>query len=256
MFQIAGVPLQDAEHLIGKQCADHRHIAVGKCPLDLEEVVQALILETLLVKSVGHHDYAGHDKEIRILNQAIDEERVLKIRYKSASRGRVQDVHYHPYGLVFLGTNLYVIGHLEEYGEVRTLKVSRLLGVELTAKRFVRPADFSLKAYTDGSFGIFSPGKLQAVKVRFTGWAATNVREHRWHPSQKIVKDSTDPKGGGCVIATFDLSNTTEFRRWLLGFGRHAVVLSPKPLVEEMKAELCAACGCYDEMPLHAGKKS
>ena len=203
------------------------------------------IAETLLVKSVGHHDYAGHDKEIRILNQAIDGERVAKIRYKSASKGRVQDVLYHPYGLVFFGTNLYVIGHLEEYGEVRTLKVSRLLGVELTAKRFERPADFSLKAYTDGSFGIFSPGKLQTVKVRFTGWAATNVREHRWHPSQKIVKDSTGPKGGDCVIATFDLSSTTEFRRWLLGFGRHAVVVKPESLREELRAEFCAACAGY-----------
>ena len=234
--------------LAGTQFGDGLGTALDKIKAILPKRTLAYfadIAETLLVKSVGHHDYAGHDKEIRILNQAIDEERVVRVRYKSASRGRVQDVCYQPYGLVFFGTNLYVIGHLEEYGEVRTLKVSRLLGVELTAKRFVRPADFSLKAYTDGSFGIFAPGKLQTVKVRFTGWAATNVREHRWHPSQKIVKDSTDPKGGDFVIATFDLSNTTEFRRWLLGFGRHAVVLKPEALREEIRAEFCAACAGY-----------
>jgi predicted DNA-binding transcriptional regulator YafY len=196
--------------------------------------------ETLLVKSIASHDYQGQDKEIRILNQAISEGRELRIRYRSAGKGRTSDARYHPYGLIFFSTNLYVVGHHVEYGEVRTLKVSRLQGVELTGKRFERPADFSLRAYTGGSFGIYSPGKLQAVEVRFTGWAATNVREHRWHTSQRIVKDT-----GPTVVARFDLSDTTEFRRWLLGFGRCAVVVKPEALREEIQAEFCAACAAY-----------
>ena len=196
--------------------------------------------ETLLVKSVGQHDYHTQDKEIRILNQAISEGRELRIRYRSAGKGRVTDARYHPYGLVFFGTNLYVIGHHVEYDEVRTLKVLRLQGVELTGKRFDRPADFSLKAYLDGSFGIISPGKMQTVEVRFTDWAATNVREHRWHPSQRILRDAA-----GTVIARFELTNTTEFKRWLLGFGRHAVVQGPTSFREEMRSELCAGCAAY-----------
>lgn len=198
------------------------------------------VSETLLVKNMGHHDYAEHDKEIRILNQAVTDEHVVKIRYKSTTKGRVWDAHYRPYGLVYFDANLYVIGFLEEYNEIRTLKIARLLGVEVTARRFKRPADFSLKTYLDGSFGIFSPGKLQTVKVRLTGWAATSVREQRWHPSQRIVQD-----GDGQVVATFDLSDTTEVKRWLLGFGRYAVVLAPETLAADMAAEICAACSGY-----------
>ncbi len=196
--------------------------------------------ENLLVKTVAHHDYSGQDKQIQIINQAMSDGRVLSIRYMSASKKKMLDARFHPYGLVFFGMNLYCIGHLEEYDEVRTLKVARFQGVEMTADTFEKPATFSLAAYTQGAFGVFGPGKFQTIKVRFTDWAATNIREHQWHPSQKIVKDTA--KG---VVATFELSNTTEFKRWLLGYGRHAVVISPKALASDIKAEFRAACWSY-----------
>lgn len=176
----------------------------------------------------------------------MDESRVLKIRYKSATRRRVIETQFHPYGLVFFGMDLYCIGYLEEYEEIRTLKVLRFQGVEMTGQRFERPPSFSLAAYTRGSFGVFAPGKEQTIKVRFTGWAATNVREHTWHPSQKILRDCTGETGGeDCVIASFELSDATEFKRWLLGFGRHAVVQSPKAMADDIKAEYKAGCGAY-----------
>ncbi len=208
--------------------------------------------ENLLVKTFGRHDYSGHGKEIAILNQAMDAGRVLKIRYKSATRRRVMDTRFHPYGLVFFGMDLYCIGFLEEYQEIRTLKVLRFQGVEMTSQAFEKPQSFSLAAYTRGSFGVFAPGKAQAIKVKFTGWAATNVREETWHPSQKILRDCTDEGDGeDCVVATFELSETTEFKRWLLGFGRHAVVLVPKALADDIKNECRASCEAYGSQCRH-----
>jgi len=196
--------------------------------------------ETLLVKNLARPDYSGQEKEIGILNRAIAETRKVVVRYRSASKGRQWEAAFRPYGLVYFGTNLYVIGHLEPYGEVRTLKVGRIRGVQLTDERFERPDDFSLEAYLDGSFGVFSPGRLQTIEVRFTGWAATNLREATWHPSQEIVKDT---RAG--VLARFRLTNTREFKRWLLGYGACAVVLKPKALRNEMREELRAACENY-----------
>ena len=196
--------------------------------------------ETLLVKNLARPDYSGQEKEIGILNRAIAETRKVVVRYRSASKGRQWEAAFRPYGLVYFGTNLYVIGHLEPYGEVRTLKVGRIRGVQLTDERFERPDDFSLEAYLDGSFGVFSPGRLQTIEVRFTGWAATNLREATWHPSQEIVKDT---RAG--VLARFRLTNTREFKRWLLGYGACAVVLKPKALRNEMRKELRAACENY-----------
>ena len=194
----------------------------------------------ILVKSIADQDYSGLDKQTHILNDAILNERVVKITYQSASKDRELTTHFHPYGIVLLGTTLYCIGLLEAYDEVRTLKVSRMRGVEHTDKTFERPPTFSLAAYTRGTFGVFSPGTLQAIRVKFTGWAATNVREQKWHHSQKIARDTR-----GHVIAEFELSNTVEFKRWLLGFGQHAVVLKPKTLVREFAEELSAAATAY-----------
>ncbi len=42
-------------------------------------------------------------------------------------------------------------------------------------------------------------------------------------------------------MARFELWDLTEFKRWILGFGRHAVVLSPKKLVKEIASELAQA---------------
>ncbi len=200
--------------------------------------------DNLLVKSMARHDYSGRNKQIQIINQAMSEGRVLQIRYKSASKKRMFDARFHPYGLVFFGMNLYCIGYLAEYEEVRTLKVVRFQGVELTAEKFERPVTFSLASHMQGAFGIIRGEKIQTVKVKFTGWAATNVREQQWHPSQKILKDRSSGKQD-FVVATFELSDTTEFKRWLLGFSGHAVVLAPKALATELKDEFRAACGAY-----------
>lgn len=196
--------------------------------------------KSILVKGLVSHDYSGQDKQISILNDAIVNERVVKISYRSASKKRDLTTNFHPYGIVLFGATLYTIGVLEEYGEVRTLKVSRIAGLQRTDKTFERPLNFSLAAHTHGSFGIFGPGKYQTIRIRFTGWAATNLREQQWHHSQKIIKDTSKQ-----LTAEFELSSTVEFKRWLLGFGRHAVVLKPKKLVKEIAKELMEAYGKY-----------
>jgi len=119
----------------------------------------------LLVKSLPRHDYSGQDKEITILNHAIHEGRVLNVRYQSASKGKPSDATFHPYGLVFLHGSLYCIGHMVEYDEIRTLKVSRFLGVQMTNKTFQRPASFSLRQGPDHPRQVHRLGRHQHPRV-------------------------------------------------------------------------------------------
>lgn len=196
--------------------------------------------ESFFIKSLANHDYSGQDKEIRILNEAILNRRAVKVIYHSASKGREVISEFHPYGMVLLHASLYCIGYLACYEEVRTLKVARVKGLTRLEKTFEKPDDFSLASHFQGAFGVFQTGKKQKIRAEFTGWAATNIREMQWHPSQKIVKDDGDR-----VIATFELGNTVEFKRWVLGFGGHATVVSPTELVAEVRAELQHALGKY-----------
>ena len=67
---------------------------------------------------------------------------------------------------------------------------------------------------------------------RFSRAVARYVQESVWHASQRLTLEEE-----GSVLAEFCLSNTEEAKRWLLGFGRHAVVLEPAQLREELIAE-------------------
>lgn len=193
---------------------------------------------SFFIKNLANHDYSGQDKEIRILNEAILSQQCVKVIYRSASKGRETTSEYHPYGMVLLHASLYCIGYLVCYEEVRTLKVARIKGLTRLNKSFEKPVDFSLDGHLQGAFGIFQTQKPKKIRVEFSGWAATNVREMLWHPSQKIVTDSSEK-----VVATFDLGNMVEFKRWVLGFGRHAKVISPDSLVEDIRQEHLAAAG-------------
>ena len=75
------------------------------------------IHENVFVKSIARHDYSAQDKEIAILNRAIDESRAVKVHYKSARNGKTFESLMHPYGLVVYGTDLYCIGRLIDRGE-------------------------------------------------------------------------------------------------------------------------------------------
>lgn len=230
--------------LAGTEFGDGLTSALGKIKVLLSRKTLehfSTLSDTLFVKTIPFHDYSGQSKEIAALNRAIGERIVTKVQYAPAS-GQSFDSLLHPYGLVLLGAGLYCVGRLEGRGdgEVRKLKVSRLLGVELTAQRFERPDDFTLESCLQGSFGVFSSGHPQTVLVRFTGWAATSVREQQWHPTQKILDDCPEH-----VTAEFQLCDTLEFKRWVLGFGRHAVILKPASLADDVKEELSLAASAY-----------
>lgn len=200
--------------------------------------------DRLFVKTLPGHDYSDQDDDIRTINRAIAEGRALDLRYHSAHSGRDYQWRVHPYGIVLFGMSLYCVGYVAQRSEVRTLKMERVRDVALSRESFQRPPDFSLQDYLGGSFGIFTPGKRRTVTARFCGWAAVNVRELQWHPSQRIVEDAP-----GRVTAQFELADTTEFKRWILGFGRHATVLAPEPLARELAEELAAAQATYAKPP-------
>jgi predicted DNA-binding transcriptional regulator YafY len=196
--------------------------------------------DALHCKSMVHADYTEHRQQIAALNRAIVHREAVRITYHSASQGREITSRFCPYGVVLLASSLYVIGHLDRYDEVRTLKVTRIGQVEETGEVFDRPADFSLADHTAGAFGVFGPGQRRRIRVRFAGWAATNLRENTWHPSQTITEDN-----GGSLTAEFELSSTVEFKRWLLGFGSCAKVLAPAELAQEIAEELRGAASLY-----------
>jgi predicted DNA-binding transcriptional regulator YafY len=190
--------------------------------------------EAFLVKRQAYNDLRNHDHTIRLLTDAIHTSTIVSVNYRSQNHRESYVTCYHPYGLVYFDNDLYCIGLMERYSEIRTIKISRIASAELTATAFQRPKNFSLEMYMQDAFGIFSDsGRSAKVQIQMSGWAATSIRETRRHPSQTIVVDR-----GDCLVVEFKLSDLTELKRWVLGFGRHATVLSPKSFIAEIAAEI------------------
>ena len=82
------------------------------------------------------------------------------------------------------------------------------------------------------------------MKILFDRHVARYVQESVWHSSQQLT-----PRDDGGILAKFELGNLEEVRAWVLSFGRHAAVLEPRELREQMLDELRALSAVYGEDP-------
>jgi predicted DNA-binding transcriptional regulator YafY len=201
------------------------------------------LAETLYVRMPVMEDARAHQKELEIIERAINDHRVVLVSYKPGYKGGLHEIEFHPYGIVVYGVSIYVIGYSVNANDTRLLKLTRFDGIQQTDGTFTRPEDFSLEGCFKYSFGIISAQhKKMTIQCRFTGWAATHIREIKWHKTQVIEKDKGDE-----VLASFYLDSTIEFIRWINGFGARACVLSPRSVRDEVATRLREALANYEK---------
>jgi proteasome accessory factor B len=155
----------------------------------------------------------------------------LEFQYhKLAGRGH-EPRRAQPYHLGCIENQWYLFAFDMDRQQMRTFALSRMKGVCVTGKKFVRPADFSVTKHLGDSFGVFNDGgKPQEIRIRFDSFAARLVRERKWHSSQKI-KDLDN----GDIELTLKLGNLPEIQRWVLSWGEHAQVIAPPNLQKRVR---------------------
>jgi len=176
-------------------------------------------------------------KEVAQLLEAALQQRRVTMRYYSFSSNREKSYVLEPYRLIFAQGNLYAIGFVPEYGELRTFAVDRIAQVSLMEERF-EPLEVPEDAFAH-SLGV-TQGTPERVEVRFEARIAPYIRERVWHPSQTL----TDADSGGLLV-TLDVVIDWALKSWILGFGGLATVVSPAALADEIVGELEAARARY-----------
>lgn len=229
----------------GTQWGDGYESAIEKLKSMLPKAALAFfeaLDESFLVRHTAQIDYAPHDRTIRTLNQTIRQKTAVRLRYHPAGGMQRRESVFHPYGMMLYQSTLYCVGYLATSDAVRTLRIDRIESAAVLQQPFSLPSNFRLSDHFTGAFGVIQEDKPQRIDVEFSGWAAVNVREIQWHASQQILKDK-----GGTVTARFEITSTHELKRWILGYGRHARVLRPASLADEMhdevQAMLAGSCG-------------
>lgn len=138
-----------------------------------------------------------------------------------------------PLGIVVRDQVIYLVCTLREYDDVKQLVLGRMRSAQLLEKPARKLENFDLDQYISlGEFGLpIETGRLITIVVNFDHAVASGLLERPLDAGQVIEAISEK-----AIRLTATVPDTTELRRWLLGFNTHAEVLKPVTLRAEMKS--------------------
>jgi predicted DNA-binding transcriptional regulator YafY len=192
---------------------------------DFEALAQA---ETIAVQAGGR---PFEDPEILgAIRTAVKSLRALTFRYEGGSSpGREREVT--PFGILF-GRNNYLVAAEMGQTEPRTWRLDRMTGVAVSDRAAAPPADFSLQAFADQSFGIYQ-GAPEDVVLRITPEGAADALRWRFHAAQQV-----EPQPDGSVRVAFRAGGMLELAWHLFTWGDKVEIVSPPALRTLMVEEL------------------
>lgn len=224
-----------AEHLMGKEMFAEASRALEKNQSHLSAENQVATQHFASFKT-GSIDYTPHQDSIRILIEAMDNNKICKITYKSMMASRAKSFYIKPLKIFSHKDSVYLHAHLArtpgkpycqpEFNPL--LAVHRIKKVEITERLFAYPKNYDFDKAFKQNFGVIKENAFN-VEVEFTGWAAKYVSERIWSPDQKIVQNN------GKTVLTFSSSSEPELISWVLSFGGEARLNKPQRLVNEAK---------------------
>jgi proteasome accessory factor B len=186
------------------------------------------------------------NRHVEDLTRAWAERRVVRFRYAPARYGGTDReprwAEVRPYLLEpSLATHaLYLIGHDETRGAMRTFKVERILDLSLTPRTFEAPEAGLIAGALRRAWDIIADQPETEVVLRFAPGVSARVREATWHPSQEVRE-----LPGGALEWRGRVSGTIEIRLWILAWGDDVEVLAPEALRKEVAATLDRAAERY-----------
>lgn len=180
-------------------------------------------------------DHAAHDVAFATLRDAIGGRRAVHLRYRKpggTESERViepQFVHWEPTTEAF-----YVIAWCRERRALRTFAVHRIVSATVTREAF-EPRRRAA-AEVRNAFRLWTRATTQRVAIRFARAIAGEIRERRWHPSQRVLEEPD-----GAVVLELDIAAPEELERFVLGYGPDAEVLEPMALAQRVQERHVAA---------------
>jgi len=163
----------------------------------------------------------------------------LLILYQKPSDGKPQKRVIDPYRMVSYEGEWYIRGYCHQRNKHLTFALSRIKEASLLASHFNQQKDIE----GENEFGIFRGSNKYKVKIHFNKSEAPYVKERLWNKKQKISENKK-----GEVTLSFPVSHLREVKRWVLSWGKGALVLEPPELRKEIEKEIKAMAAKYTGM--------
>lgn len=187
-------------------------------PVSIRERVQA-VGQTVVFEDRSPHAVPPL-VAVTVLSTAVQNERSVRLRYRS-TRGEVTERTFNPYGVVSHEGFWYTIGYCHLRQDQRLLRLDRILQVEITDERFLRPAHFEALAAVQRALA--SVPRVWQVEV----WLETT-----WEEAQRTIPLSrghfAEQKNG--VLLRSEVEDLPWMARLLAGLGIPFIIHSPPEL--------------------------
>lgn len=181
------------------------------------------------------HRAINRDKQItfRYFTVNINKEKVLR---RDGALYRVS-----PYALIWHEENYYLVGRDEDKGQIRNLRVDKMLGVTVDEDHpRTRDRSFNSAEYSQKTFGMFG-GEETRVSL-FCHESLAPIIIDRFGSEVRLEK-----KDNGFTVS-LRLIPSPMFYAWVMGFGSRMEILSPPSVREEFINELRATLNKYSEV--------
>lgn len=199
---------------------------------DLEAMLQA----EAIALSPGPRPFED-EGVLRQVREAIVSLRRLSFTYMGGSTpGRRREVT--PLGLLF-GRSNYLLAAEGEGGDPRTWRLDRLSEVTVLDRPAAPPADFSLAAFVDRSFGIYQDA-VEDVRLHVLPHGADEALGWRFHSTQ-----TTEIQPDGSVMVAFRASGMRELAWHLFSWGDKVRIVAPQRLKDMMSEQLALAIAAH-----------
>ena len=166
---------------------------------------------------------------IGVLSEAAHQRRRVRLRYRAA-RGEETVREVDTYGVVCYEGVWYAVGHDHLRADLRTFRVDRILGADLRAERFTRPAGFDALAHLEHTLATV-PGAL-AIEVLLE---TTLEEARRLIPARSATLEQT-PRGVLVRGQAQDRQDLSTLAYILAGLRCPMIVRQPPELRDELRA--------------------
>ena len=157
---------------------------------------------------------------VMILSSAVQNEQSVRLRYRSA-RGEVTERAFNPYGVVSHEGFWYTIGYCHLRKAQRLLRLNRILRVENTDERFLRPANFEALAAVHRALA--SVPRVCQVEV----WLEATLEEAQ--RKTPLSKGHFEEQNNGVLIRS-EVEDLPWMARVLAGLGIPFIIHHPAEL--------------------------
>jgi len=223
------------EAVLGKAISSLAHVLPDQIQVDLNELAAHYSF-------VSGATTASNPRLLQELTVAIRDQRPVRVTYYTASSDTWSERLLHLYGLRNVRGDWHAVAFDNLRNEVRVFALARIKEWQvLHHEQFVRPTDFSLDDYMGFAFLSERGGAPELIEIRFDAYQARYIRERQWHATQEPLEELPD---GGAILR-FRSGALEEIQRWVMGFGRHAVVLAPAALRAAVADEARAMVEVY-----------